>query len=462
MGRLDGKVAIVTGAGSGMGQAPRPPRRPGSCAGSADPVLPSRIFRLSITLCVGSNREARMPVGGASSSETSAAGNPLENPAFLTAPQTIFPGLRAQGVLALGDRGVLVTRSDDIAALLTNPEVFSSGMATTQTGTQRPLIPLQIDPPRHREYRRVLDPLFSPQRMKEMEGPVTELARGLVTAIAAENEVDYVRQFSVQFPSQVFLALLGLPVGELPRFLELKDGFIRPEWITGKPRRHEDSVALLKRTAASIYEYFDAVIAERRVRPGDDIISWFLKTEVEGTRLSHEDILDICFLFLVAGLDTVSASLDCMMLHLALHPERRRALVEDPSLIPNAVEELLRWESPVMMVARFATEDTEIAGCPVRKGQLVTALLGAANTDEKAIPDPGIVRFDRSVNRHIAFGRGIHRCLGSHLARLELRVALREWHARIPDYRVPAGFQPAFTTSIRSLSALPLQLGPSA
>ena len=221
-------------------------------------------------------------------------------------------------------------------------------------------------------------------------------------------------------------------------------------------------MALLERTAASIYEYFDAVIADRQVCPGDDIISSFLETEVDGTRLSREDILDICFLFLVAGLDTVSASLDCMMLHLALHPDRRRALVEDPSLIPNAVEELLRWESPVMMVARLATRGAEIAGCPVRKGQVVTALLGAANTDEAAIPDPDVVRFDRDMNRHIAFGRGIHRCLGSHLARMELRVALREWHARIPDYRVPPGFQPAFTTSIRSLGALPLLLGQSA
>src|SRR5215472_4641069 len=343
-----------------------------------------------------------MPADDASSSQTSATGNPLQNPSFLTAPQTIFPGLRAQGVLALGNRGVLITRSADISAVLTHPEVFSSGMATTQTGSQRPLIPLQIDPPRHREYRRILDPLFSPQRVKEMERPATDLARSLVDAIAAENEVDFVQRFSVPFPSQVFLTLLGLPVDELPRFLELKDGFIRPESITGKPRRHQDSVALLQRTAASIYEYFEAVIAARRVHPRDDIISLFLETEVDGACLSHEDILDICFLLLVAGLDTVSASLDCMMLHLALHPDRRRALVEDPSLIPNAVEELLRWESPVMMVARSATEDTEISGCPVREGQAVTALLGAANTDDEAIPDPDVVRFDRSVNRHIA------------------------------------------------------------
>jgi cytochrome P450 len=401
-----------------------------------------------------------MAVGDAASSQAS-AGNPLDNPAFLVAPQAIFPGLRAQGALALGDRGVLLTRSADIAALLTDPEVFSSGMSATATGTERPLIPLQTDPPEHRQYRRILDPLLSPQRVKAMEGPVAELARALIGEIAAGSEVDFVKQFSVQFPSQVFLALLGLPLAELPRFLELKDGFIRPESITGKPRRHEDSIALLKQTAASIYAYFDAVITGRQAHPGDDIISSFLEAEVDGARLSREDILDICFLFLVAGLDTVSASLDCMMLHLALHPERQQALMDDPTLIPNAVEELLRWESPVMMVARFATQDTEIAGCPVRKGQVVTALLGAANTDEETVSDPEVVRFDRDVNRHIAFGRGIHRCLGSHLARLELRVALREWHARIPGYRVPDGFQPSFTTSIRSLVTLPLLLGPS-
>jgi cytochrome P450 len=256
--------------------------------------------------------------------------------------------------------------------------------------------------------------------------------------------------------------MLGLPMAELPRFLALKDGFIRPESITGRPREHEDSVALMRRTVASIYDYFEGVIEKRKAEPADDLVSRFLETEVDGERLSHEDVLDICMLFLVAGLDTVSASLDCMMLHLAEHPDERRALVEDPSLIPNAVEELLRWESPVMMTARVATQDAEIAGCPVEKGQRVLVMIGAANTDADEMPDADVVRWDRDVNRHIAFGGGIHRCLGSHLARLELRVALGGWLARIPEYRVPPGFEPAFNTGIRSLSSLPLQLGPQA
>ena len=401
-----------------------------------------------------------MAYDGETLSDANAAENPLDNPGFLRAPQEFYSGLRAAGPISVGERAIVVSRRADVAAVLGDPARFSSGVAAAQTGTERPLIPLQIDPPRHRDYRRILDPLFAPARIREMEEPVTALAWELVDSIAGEAEVDFVRSFSVPFPSQVFLALLGLPLDELPRFLRMKDGFIRPESITGQPRAHEDSVALLKQTATSIYEYFDSVIDDRRSRPGGDLVSRFLEAEVDGQRLTHEDIQDICFLFLVAGLDTVSASLDCMMLYIARHPDRRQSLVEDPTIIPNAVEELLRWESPVMMTARFATQDTDVAGCPVRKGQVVTALLGAANTDtDDGMTDPDVVRFDREINRHIAFGRGIHRCLGSNLARLELSTALREWHARIPDYEVPSGFEPEFTTSIRSLVSLPLRIG---
>jgi len=386
--------------------------------------------------------------------------NPLFDPVMLRAPHALYEMMRSAGVMNAGDRGVIVSRRADVDVVLGDPLVFSSGMEVTHTGTDRPLIPLQIDPPRHREYRKILDPFFTPQRMREMEGSVTELARSLVDRVAGDGAVDFVEQFSIPFPSQVFLALLGLPMDDLPRFLELKDGFIRPESVTGQPRDHDDSVALMQQTAQAIYEYFEVVIEERQSRPGTDLVSRFLEFEADGDRLTHEDVLDVCFLFLAAGLDTVSASLDCMMLHLATHPDRRRALVDDPDLIPSAVEELLRWESPVMMVARVATTDTEIAGCPVRQGQHVLALVGAANVDPDGLADADVVRLDRDVNRHIAFGKGIHRCLGSHLARLELRVALREWHARFPEYQTSPAFEPVFNTSIRSLTSLPLLLGP--
>jgi cytochrome P450 len=211
-----------------------------------------------------------------------------------------------------------------------------------------------------------------------------------------------------------------------------------------------------QQTADSIYEYFNKVLDEREVEPKDDLVSRFLGAEVEGHKLSREDILDICFLFLIAGLDTVTATLDCMFSFLSQNPDHRRQLVDDPGLIPSAIEELLRWETPVMMVARASLEDTAVAGCPVKKGDSLILMLGSANTDENEVEDADTVRFDREVNRHIAFGGGIHRCLGSHLARMELRVALREWHRRIPEYAVREGHTLEYTPSIRSIEHFPM------
>jgi cytochrome P450 len=132
----------------------------------------------------------------------------------------------------------------------------------------------------------------------------------------------------------------------------------------------------------------------------------------------------------------VTASLDCFVAYLAQHPDRRQQLVDDPSLIPHAVEELLRWESPVQGVVRITTQDTEVAGCPIPKGMPVTVMLGSANTDERTWDAADEIDFDRPANKHIAFGGGVHRCLGSHLARMELRVAMEEWHAAVPEYRL--------------------------
>jgi cytochrome P450 len=238
----------------------------------------------------------------------------------------------------------------------------------------------------------------------------------------------------------------------------MKDGIIRPEHVVGTAQGHADAVAHQRVTAQSIYDYFDATLAERSRERRDDLLSRFLDTEVDGVQLGHDDILDICFLFLIAGLDTVSASLDCFFVYLAEHPEQRARLVADPAIIPHAVEELLRWETPVVGVARVATADTEIGGCPIRAGEHVTPLLGAANTDEAEFADAGEVRWEREANRHLAFGGGVHRCLGSHLARMELRVALREWHARLPHYRIAPGADLQFTPGIRSLDSFPMLL----
>jgi cytochrome P450 len=371
-------------------------------------------------------------------------------------PQPVFKAMREMPVMPIEGMGVLLSRKVEIDEALRHPEIFSSNMDAVDLKNARPMIPLQIDPPEQKKYRKLLDPLFSPRKMALMEEEVAILVNDLIDRFIDRGEVDFAKEFSVPFPSQVFLTLLGLPLDEVERFLIMKDGIIRPDHVTGKPYGSQPMQEYQQQTADSVYEYFNMILDEREKERRDDLLSHFLDAEVEGSRLSREDILDICFLFLIAGLDTVSATLDCMFSFLAQNPEHRQLLVDDPTMIPSAIEELLRWETPVMGVARAAVADTELNGCPIKKGDHVMIMLGSANTDEAEFEDADVVRFDREVNRHLAFGGGIHRCLGSHLARMELRVALREWHRRIPEYSVQEGHTLVYTPSIRSIEHFPM------
>ncbi|MBV9255791.1 MAG: cytochrome P450 [Actinobacteria bacterium] len=383
------------------------------------------------------------------------------NPEVARNPQPIYSLLQASTpVFRLDGVGVIVASRAGVDEVLRNPDLFSSGVNAHDLKTKRPLIPLQIDPPDHKKYRKLLDPLFAPQRMKLLEESTVRLVNELIDGFVETDEIDFSQQFSTPYPSQVFLTMFGLPMAELPRFLAMKDGVIRPDVVVGQEFGHPDTEAHQQRTADSIYEYFEEVIDERAGAPRDDFLSHFLTAEVDGDRLTHEEILDICFLFLIAGLDTVTASLDCFYGHLAEHPETRRKLVEETDAIPAMVEEMLRWETPVMGGARVATSDTRIGEFEIAEGEMVMALLGAANVDAAEFPDADQLVFDREVNRHLAFGGGIHRCLGSHLARLELRVALREWHRRIPAYRIKPGAELVYTAGIRTLASFPMLLGP--
>ena len=213
---------------------------------------------------------------------------------------------------------------------------------------------------------------------------------------------------------------------------------------------------MVAETGRQIYAVLEEVIDARTREPRDDFISGFLTSEVDGRRLTREDVIDICYLFFLAGLDTVAASLYCMLAFLACHPDHRRQIVDDPGLIPNAVEEMLRWETPVPGVVRLTTQDTEMSGCPIAAGSHVVMLLASANTDERAWERADEVDFTREVVKHLAFGGGVHRCLGSHLARLELRVALEEWHARIPDYGLAPGTVLEYSPGLRQIEHLPL------
>jgi cytochrome P450 len=250
---------------------------------------------------------------------------------------------------------------------------------------------------------------------------------------------------------------MGLPQSDLPTFLRWRDNVIRPDVA---PDDWEGATRIREETGKAINTYFENAIAARRAQPDDGLLSQLVHTDLlpgeSGRRpLNQEELLGICHLFLLGGLDTVTATLDCMIAYLARHPDRRAALVADPSQWPAAVEELLRHQSPVQMVPRICKQAVTMHGVDINPGDLVTLLIGAANGDEDAFADPDDVDLARDPH-HLAFGGGNHLCLGAHLARLELRIGLEEFHARIPDYEIAAGAEIHYSPGIRQASTLPL------
>ncbi len=353
--------------------------------------------------------------------------------------------------------GPVISRYEDVMWALRHPEIFSSAMEMqVMLGTERPMIPQQIDPPAQTRFRKILDPQFSRKKMALIEPAVREQAVELIDGFQAAGRCEFDGDFAIPLPCSAFLSLMGLPQSDLPLFLRLKDSIIRPQNYIDEPTM-ENMVEHRKTAGREIYDYFETVIQERRGRPGEDMISYLVGAEIDGNKLTEEEILDVSFLLILAGLDTVTATLGCNIAYLAANPEHRKKLVAQPELLPGAIEELMRWETPVTGVPRVVKEDVTVAGVKIEKGQLVTLLLGASNTDESEFPNPEQVDFERESNRHIAFGAGAHRCLGSHLARMELQVAMEEWHRRIPDYRIPDGETPRYSPGIREVLHLPLE-----
>jgi len=377
---------------------------------------------------------------------------------FSACPQPVYRELVSKcpfAKAALADSPVL-SRYEDVIWALRHPEIFSSEMEMQMAlGTERPMIPQQIDPPAQTKYRKILDPRFSKKRMQEIEPDVRRHANELIDVFIERGECEFDQEFAVPLPCTAFLSLMGLPQSELPRFLRVKDMIIRPQTLLERPTL-EATQDMRKQAGREIYAFFGDLIDERTKKPGTDMVSYLLETEIDGNRLTREDILDVSFLLILAGLDTVTATLGCNIAYLAANPAQRERLVERPELIPAAVEELLRWETPVTAVPRIVKKDVEIHGQKLEKGQMVTLLLGASNVDGSEFADPENVDFERERNKHLAFGGGAHRCLGSHLARLELAVAMQVWHQRIPSYRIKPGETPRYSPGIREVQYLPL------
>lgn len=373
------------------------------------------------------------------------------------------------------------TRYDDVYRAFQDTELFSSfpgHVPAGGMGKDRPSIPVETDPPDHTRYREILAPLFTVHRMRRLEERIRAHARDLIAGIAGrgacDSAVDYAVDYAVEYakvlPTQVFLELMGWPMSDAPMFLRWTEVLMR------NPTGDLDTTMAAKQAAAGeLWQHFAAELARRdqvgppptgTQRGGDaadhiDFIDWLRGASFGGARpLDQTEILDCIFIVMLAGLDTTQAVLSFGTEHLARHPDQRRALIDDPDLIPDAVEELLRAFAPVFSGRRMLRE-VEMRGVTLREGDAVVLAMGSACRDAEHFENPDEVDFHRKPNRHIAFGVGAHRCLGSHLARMVLRISLREWHARIPDYRIdPERPVCRHLTAVRGVDSLPLLIGP--
>src|SRR5271167_3716249 len=316
-------------------------------------------------------------------------------------------------------------------------------------GQRRPLLPMEVDPPIQSRYRALLLPVFSPARMKSIEGRIRHVADSLIDEFVDKGECDFVTDFAERLPSVIFTEMMGLPLDQAQRFHDWKNILLHGH--------HDDPDGTVRQRAGQeLNEYLADLLNQRKNSPGEDIISTLHNAEVDGDKLTDEEILDMTYLLFLAGLDTVASSLGLHFLNFAQRPDLREQLANDPAIIPLAVEEMLRVES-LVLAGRTATQDVEIGGQLIRKGDRVLINTVAADKDPDVFSDPDEIRFDRGRSRHVAFGVGPHRCAGSHLARIELAIAYEHWHRRIPTYRLKEGAQIVrHASSVAGVQALPL------
>jgi len=320
----------------------------------------------------------------------------------------------------------IATDLETVQTIFRRPDLFSSAAGSSPSGNIRPMIPLEVDPPDHHRYRRLLDPFFSPTKLRDLEPVLRRQINTYIDGFIDDGEVDLLEAFFIPYPTQVFLTLYGLPLEDLPTFLRWKDDILHHGLL---------DPAVLKAASDELYAYMTRFVETCDVS-GSNLMSSLLQPDENGDRLSLEEILDITYVFILAGLHTVTTMLALSFAYLGRHPEQRRLIVEDLSIIPVAVEELLRMTTPAPALSRVATEDVEIGGVTIAKGQSVYCHIGAANADTTGCPNAEELDLLRADNRHATFGLGVHRCLGSHLARIEIRLVLDEFLRRIPDYEI--------------------------
>ncbi len=350
----------------------------------------------------------------------------------------------------------LPTRYEDVRAIAYDTDNFSSRRVIIRENPPNvplPSPPITSDPPHHRPARMLLLPAFTPKVIDKLIPGTRRICRDLLAPLAGRAHVDAAVDYAQHIPVKVIAHMLGIPENEGDRFRDWIHVFVEDTVVD-----RDDSAARLVATAQAMDDYFRIYVEKRRHNPEDDLISFLLAAEHDGKPLTDRHLYGTLRLMLIAGIDTTWSAIGASLSHLAKTPADRRRLTAEPGLMPTAVEEFLRAYAPVTM-ARQVKNDVTVAGCPMKAGELILLSFPAANRDPAVFPDADSVVIDRQENRHAAFGLGIHRCIGSNLARMEIAVALEEWLKVFPDFDLT---DPAAVTwsrgTVRGPRSLPVSI----
>jgi cytochrome P450 len=372
-------------------------------------------------------------------------------------PYAVYTQLReTQPVYLEPDFGTYVlTRYEDVYGVLKDHETYSSaqgispGMRASSGGAMLTTM-IMTDPPRHTRLRSLVNRAFTPRVLGQLEPWLNTLVDELLDSFPASGDVDVVSQLTVPLPVTAIARVMGIPEADGPRFKEWSDAVVG---ATDRMVPEEDRAKIFE-----MMQYFGATIAQRKAAPGDDLMSTIAFAEMDGERLTDPEMLGFCLLLLIAGNETTTNLLGNALNVLAVRPDLWETMRADPSQIPEAIEEALRFDSPVQALFRTTTRDVELHGVRLEAGAKVAVCYAAANRDYREFPDPDDFRLDRGLLGHVAFGYGIHYCLGAPLARLEAKVALERLTARFSSVSPGAGEKKRVPSSIlRGFEHLPLR-----
>jgi cholest-4-en-3-one 26-monooxygenase len=354
-----------------------------------------------------------------------------------------------------------VLKYADVMQVSKNPMTFSSNRGTNiedvpeEELSMLQAIMLNMDPPQHSKFRRIVSQAFVPRIIGALEPHVREMARDIVDGIAGRGECDFVREVAAELPLQVIVELMGVPQEDRFKVFDWSNrliGFDDPEFGTSR----EDGRA----AATEMWMYANELAVQRKAEPRDDLVTKLISGTVDGEHLTEFEFDSFFLLLAVAGNETTRNLVSGGMLALMENPEQMARLVADPSLIPSAVEEMLRWVSPVMHFRRTATADTEVGGQKIRKGEKVVMFYPSANRDEDVFPNAMSFDVGRTPNDHLAFGIGEHFCLGTRLARLEIRIIFEEILRRLPDIELNGSARRLRSNFINGIKSMPVRFTP--